>query len=206
MFWAVLILFINFGISWFNAWGVGRGWVEAKMEGGWPLIVAVSGAVMSAVGFTWCYLIIAAAVAASAKLLIADEIEYLLSYGYLIIIFPLIGSGLVLTLQSWLSFWRNKNLATGFAATWNTFSSYYNLHRAISILPGIFSKLSSSSKRGRGNALILLLLIFALIGGTLTTIAIIRHKARSEAERISTEMEERMRAEQKGSQQPNPAT
>jgi hypothetical protein len=206
MFWAVLILLINFGISWFNAWGVGRGWVEAKMEGGWPLIEAVSGAVMSAVGFTWCYLIVAALIASSAKLLSADDVEYLLSYGYIIILIPLLGSGLVLTLQSWISFWRNKNLATGFAATWNTFSTYYNVHRAITILPGIFSKLGSSSKRGRGNALILLLLIFALIGGTLTTIAIVRHKARSEAERISTDMEERMRAEQRALQQPNPAT
>src|SRR5258708_22050742 len=51
-----LLLILNFAISWFNAWSVGRVLVESKMIGGVFPMTVWGGAIMSACGFTWVYL------------------------------------------------------------------------------------------------------------------------------------------------------
>ena len=51
-----LVWAINFGISVWNAYAVGKVWVEARHAGGWRRFMCWMGAVMSASGFSWCYL------------------------------------------------------------------------------------------------------------------------------------------------------
>jgi hypothetical protein len=51
-----LLLILNFAISWFNAWSVGRVWTESKMIGGFFRMTVWCGAIMSACGFTWVYI------------------------------------------------------------------------------------------------------------------------------------------------------
>ena len=50
-----LVWVLNFGISVWNAYAVGKVWVEARLAGGWHRFMCWMGAVMSACGFTWCY-------------------------------------------------------------------------------------------------------------------------------------------------------
>ena len=52
-----LVWLLNFAISIWNAYAVGKSWVEARAAGGWPRLMCWAGAVMSASGFSWCYLI-----------------------------------------------------------------------------------------------------------------------------------------------------
>ncbi len=52
----IFIWLLNFAISAWNAYAVGRAWVETKVAGGWPRFMAWMGAIMSASGFSWCYL------------------------------------------------------------------------------------------------------------------------------------------------------
>src|SRR5258708_19519 len=51
-----LLLILNFAISWFNAWSVGRVLVESKMIGGFFRMTVLCGAIMSASGFTLGFL------------------------------------------------------------------------------------------------------------------------------------------------------
>src|SRR5690349_6837454 len=51
-----LVWVLNFAISVWNAYAVGKVWVEAKVAGGWYRFMCWMGAIMSACGFTWCYL------------------------------------------------------------------------------------------------------------------------------------------------------
>ena len=51
-----LVWVLNFGISVWNAYAVGKVWVEARHENGWHRFMCWMGAVMSASGFSWCYL------------------------------------------------------------------------------------------------------------------------------------------------------
>lgn len=116
MIWLIWLLI--FVISWFNAWAVGKSWYETKHAGGFGHLVNWCGLIMSAAGFTWCYLILLGYVGttvpesvlmdqADVDVLIAaggqigpliksSTMTAFLNLGYLIIWFPVVGSGLVI--------------------------------------------------------------------------------------------------------------
>jgi hypothetical protein len=92
----ILLLLLNFVISWFNAWSVGRSWAETKAFGGLPRFFAWCGSVMSACGFTWCYLVLLVIInhAIPWKYQLPPKYEEaMFRLGYLMIILPVIGSG-----------------------------------------------------------------------------------------------------------------
>ena len=60
-----LIFVLNFAISWWNAYVCGKVWAETKAVGGWRRFMAWVTAVMSGLGFSWCYLIVVAVVGES---------------------------------------------------------------------------------------------------------------------------------------------
>jgi hypothetical protein len=91
---SIILLFLvllNFVISWFNAWSVGRGWAETKVAGGFARFMSWCGAIMSASGFTWCYLVIICIVGQliPGRYHLPDKYaEGVFRLGYLIIILP----------------------------------------------------------------------------------------------------------------------
>lgn len=191
----VLFLILNFGISWFNAWSVGRSWAETKVIGGLARFMAWCGAVMSASGFTWCYLVLVCLIgqAIPGKYHLPDKYALgVMHLGYLIIILPVIGSGLAITIQSWAYFWRERSFKNGAITGWNTFAQAYNTYTAIRTIPESVSFLgdlfSSDSKskdkddlKGKLMLLVIVLVVLCVIGGILTTTAIIRATAKGEA-------------------------
>lgn len=189
---AILILFllINFAISWFNAWSVGRGWAETRAMGGFPRFMSWCGATMSACGFTWCYLVIFCLINSltSGKFHLPDKYaEAVFRIGYLIIILPVLGSGLAITIQSWAYFWKQRSFGSGALAGWNTFAQVYDTYTAIKAIPDSFSFLSGLWEDGDDddddakNKLFLIAVVIAVLcvfGGILTTAAIVRSTAK----------------------------
>ncbi len=145
-----LLVLANFAISVFNAYSCGCSWPETKEQGGLPHFMNWMGAIMSACGFTWCYLV--AAVTMGAMFDVTDEAtgmihpavsahtaEIVLKLGYLVIIGPILGSGLAITLQTWAYFWRSdRSVRTGIMASYNTFAQVYNTYQAVQLCPGVF--------------------------------------------------------------------
>lgn len=189
----LLIWILNFAISWLNAWGCGKTWNETKHNGGIAHFMNWMGAIMSASGFTWCYMVIAALAGSvipieqddgtSAPLLTAVQLQAFCDLGYMIVIFPIIGSGLAITIHTWGVFYRRRTLANGAAAGWNTFAQIYNIASAFQHVPqaskGAWSFFGDSDEKGKG--LVLLLAILAVTGGILTTSMIIRGTAKRTA-------------------------
>ncbi len=192
----VLLWIVNFAISWFNAWACGKTWNESKHSGGWPHFLNWLGAIMSACGFTWCYLAVAIFFGGtipyehddgtSAPLLTMEQVQAVAQLGYLIIIGPIIGSGLGIMVHSWGVFYRRRTIGGGAVAGWNTFANIYNISSALSYVPEASSGVAdfffgkgSDSKDGKGWVLFLVLL--ALIGGILTTRAILLRTAKATA-------------------------
>jgi len=190
----ILVFFIlNLGISIFNAWGVGRTWDSTKAKGGGAHFMNWMGAIMSASGFTWCYLVVIGfictqvpwttgegAEAVTAPLLDPVSLQAFADLGYLIIIFPILGSGLAITISSWRAVARRRS-AGGFAvAGWNTFAQGYNTYNAIQAIPGVWSRLGdffggkSSSSSGDGKNKLVLLLV-----AIVTTYGIVQATRRS---------------------------
>lgn len=191
----IFFLLLNLAISAFNAWSVGRGWVESRTAGGLARFMSWMGATMSACGFTWCYLVLICFVghAIPGKYHLPDKYaEGIFRLGYLFMILPLIGSGLAITVQSWMYFWRERCFSSGAVATWNTFADIYNIYEACSAIPesfGFLKDLFNSSEdddEDSGNSAFLLklmvgLAILAVIGGIVTTVSIVMVTARGVA-------------------------
>lgn len=183
-FLILILLIINFGISWLNAWSVGRSWADSKAIGGWQRIVICSAAVMSAAGFTWCYLVIVSYIALFTGYLPPEYIRLTFEIGYVIIIFPVLGSGLAIWMDSVTTAWRNKSAASIGVAGWNTFAMAHNVYHASNALPGIFKHISNFAFGGNGTGqeklvrIALALVFLALCGGVLTTWMIVRKTAR----------------------------
>lgn len=154
---------------------------------------------MSAAGFTWCYLVILGGIFTGIEVTADDgtvgpilseaAAQAFADLGYMVIIFPIIGSGIAITVHSWGVFWRQRNFSSGATAGWNSFAQVYNVMGAMREIPGATSRLgdffggssSSSDSKGKGGAIVLALVAVAVVGGCLTTWAIVRMTARSTA-------------------------
>jgi hypothetical protein len=195
----VVLWFLNMVISWFNAWGCGKTWAETRAAGGMPHFMNWMGAIMSASGFTWCYTILACVLGAGithevdgkvVPYLGPDAVAAVAGLGYMMVIFPILGSGLAITLHSWGVFWRRRSLGSGAIAGWNTFAQASNLYSAAQDIPRVWDMLgdffgskksSSSGSDKNGAVLVVVIALFALLAGVLTTYTILTATARSTA-------------------------
>ncbi len=184
-----LMFFLNAAISAANAWGVGRSWAETRNEGGWPRFMAWCGAIMSGVGFTWCYLVIAALVCGPSgfSVLPPKYVSGMMDIGYLAIVFPLIGSGIAITIESWAVAWRTKRFGDSAVAGWNTYAQFSNMYGAVENVPKAFDGITDmfsggDDDEGGGLALIALALaVSCLFAGFLTTAVIVRTTSKGAA-------------------------
>lgn len=180
----VLIWIINFLISWFNAWGCGKTWAETRINGGFPHFMNWCGAIMSASGFTWCYMVIMGFLGATipfeheinGKMVVEPYLsgEMLTAFadlGYIVVIFPILGSGIAILVHSWGVAWRERTIGNIGVAGWNTFAMGSNIYDAVTFLPGAFSRSSSFFKdsENKGKTLIFVLVLVSLVAGILTT-------------------------------------
>jgi hypothetical protein len=194
-----LIWVINFAISWLNAWAVGKSWVESKAQGGWPHFINWMAAIMSASGFTWCYVIILAFGAHALHKLDMRYVTAMIQLGYLVVILPILGSGLAITIDSWAHFYRKRNWLNGGVAGWNTFAQVYNTVNALRGIPdafgGVVKVLFGKDRKNNATLLVIMLVVLAVIGGVATTMAIIRATAKSHAEAMSGLIDRKRRDE-----------
>lgn len=192
----LVVWLLNFAISWFNAWSCGRSWDGSKAAGGLAHLMTWCGAIMSASGFTWCYTLLLAYVGqiipidqddgTVAALVSAEQAKLIAELGYLVIIGPIIGSGLVITVQSWMHFLKRKTIANGGITAWNTFAMGNNLYSAYQTVPGVWgsAKKLFSGDDDNKSTIVLLVVLLAVLGGVFTTRSIIsstRNKVRGEA-------------------------
>jgi len=190
--WHLLILALNFAISWWNARACGRAWVESKAIGGAIRVIVWCGAIQSAIGFSSVFLfpLIFIANAAFPDYFTAEFVNGALGLWYITIIFPALGSGLAITIESWITAYREHSLANLGRAAWNTLAQAHNTIGAIRNLGPAFEavgKMFASALGGRGDArgkaAVLGLLIaitvvtVALAAGAILTSALIHHYA-----------------------------
>lgn len=187
----LLLLGLNFVISWSNAKAVGRYWSESKQVGGSFRVEVVCGYIQAIFGFTMCYgyiLMLIAPVLMRTKGVDADfiaDFELLTSnMVYLLVAVPIIGSGFRIWFTSLKHAWEQRSLRTIATAGWN---SYAQIHNTISFArnaPSAFKTIGSffggSKKRRSGKndgaivMLALMVVLLALLGGYFTANAILR--------------------------------
>lgn len=179
----ILIMLLNLVISFFNARSCGKVWAESKAIGGWFRIVVWAGAVMAAAGFTSVYVFVIAFIAVSTGFLPHSALNFLASLSYVVIIIPVLGSGVIITIESWIAFAREKNLMNLGVAGWNTFAQVYNVYNAINSFGGAWDAVAKGfgsltdgvdDDSDSDNLKVILLVALALLGGIVTTAIIIK--------------------------------
>jgi hypothetical protein len=181
-----LVWVLNFAISFWNAYAVGKVWVDARHENGWHRFMCWMGAVLSACGFTWCYLSFLALTAFYFQWIDESQARAALNLGYLLLLPFILFAGYAVTLDSWVQAYRHGGFLRYGAAAWNTYASFHNTYAAWRNVGGAFASLGNflGGRRGRGDRegagpviIVVLLVVFALLGGVLTTAVIIRRVA-----------------------------
>lgn len=192
----LLIWIVNFIISCFNAWGCGKTWNETKYNGGMAHFMNWMAAIMSASGFTWCYLIIIMFFGSQIPFEHADGQIYpyltaqsaaaVANLGYLVIILPILGSGLAITIHTWGIAYRNRTIGNIALGGYNSFAQIYNTYGAIKHGSTAFgSTFNFFNSKNNDKGKVLLLVALAAIGGILTTYIIIKKTAEHTAKERS---------------------
>lgn len=178
------LLALNGVISWWNCKVVGSIWIESKKIGGFMRVLAWCGAVQSAVGFSSVLIFGLAFAAYAFGYLPKEYANAAISLWYLLIIIPAIGTGLVITVHSLITAWRERNIANMGVAAWNTFASGMNIYNALDGIPNAWEAISAvlgGDSKGKKDdskaALLILLVVVAIAGGILITMGLIRHYA-----------------------------
>jgi hypothetical protein len=180
-----LVWLLNLAVSTWNAYAVGKSWVEARAAGGWPRLLCWAGAVMSASGFSWCYLILLALAAYHFGVINQAQVAVALDLGYILLIPGILLSGLVITLDSWARAFRRGGFLNYGVAVYNTYAQLHNTYGAITTFGHAFRSVGDffgrSGRRDRdrnsGVVVVVLLVGLALAAGVLTTLFIIRRVA-----------------------------
>ena len=186
MAFITFLVILNLFISFFNARSVGRIWAESKALGGFIRLVVWAGAIQSAVGFTYCYSIVLGALFYIIGILPKEAFTFMMSFVYIAIIVPLIGSAIIITIESWIVFFREKSLVNGGITVWNTFATIHDTYRAINsfgtICKTVFSGFGEIFKSNGDDdeikvkiiLLAILVAIIALGAGIFSTVFIIK--------------------------------
>ncbi len=180
----LLLLAVNLGISWWNARVVGFDWVESKFIGGYVRFMCWMGWLMSALGFTWCYVLILAVFAHGAGFIDARQMDAAVSFGYLVVIPGMLFSGLFIWIDSLVVAWRRRDLPSIATATWNTFAEIHNAYGAVSgigsalkSVGNLFSDADEDEAKIGAVIVVVLIVVAAVAGGFVTTELIRRHYA-----------------------------
>ena len=140
---AWILLFVNLGISWWNARVTGLDWVESKFIGGYPRFMCWMGWVMSAMGFTWCYVLILSLLVHRSGYIDAREMDAAISLGYVVVIPGILVSGTFIWIDSVVEAWRQRDLPSIAIATWNTYAEIHNVYSAVSGIGSAFKSIGS---------------------------------------------------------------
>lgn len=179
-----LLLAVNLGISWWNARVTGLDRVESKLMGGYVRFMCWMGWLMSALGFTWCYVLILAFLAHGSGYIDARQMDAAISLGYLVVIPGMLVSGLFIWIDSLVVAWRRRDLPSIGTAAWNTFAEIHNAYSAVSgigsalkSVGGLFSDADEDEAKVGAVIVVVLIVAAAVAGGFITTELIRRHYA-----------------------------
>ena len=180
------ILVFNYAISWWNAYATGKSWAEAKAVGGWIRVVAWAGAILSAAGFSTVYLFLIAYGAHALGYVDDQSMRLALSFGQLGLVTPLLGAGIIVTLESWRRWYRHQSLLSLGLAGWNTYATAHNALSAfedsgdaLDMIGEAYAGAADSKSKAAVAAFItaIVIALFALLAGTLQTAFLIRKYA-----------------------------
>lgn len=182
--WLLIILLLNVAVSFANAASCGRAWEESKALGGWLRAVVWCAAVNSAIGFSSVVMFPLTLIAQVMfpDVLKAEDVKVIFSLWYLTIVFPMLGTGLTIMIESWNAAYRDRSIGNLSRAVYNTFAQGHNTMSAVNgFHPALESvgKMFSGKGDARGKLVLLAFVVvtLSLCAGIILTATIIHRYA-----------------------------
>jgi hypothetical protein len=182
--WLLVVLVLNFGVSWANCMTCGRAWEESKAVGGFLRALVWCGAINAAIGFSSVIIFPLTLLAQKMypDVLKPEDVSVIFNLWYLTIIFPVLGSGLIITIESWNYAYRDRSIGNLGRATYNTLAQAHNTMGAINGMQPAFEavgKLFSGKGDAQGKLILLAVVIvsLALCAGIILTATLIHRWA-----------------------------
>ena len=120
-------------------------------EGGWFRAYIVCGYIMAICGFTMVYsyvaLLIAPVVMQAFEVeqeLIVYFVDLAANLTYLVIVFPILSSGLFIWFRGMQITWENRTVGNMVATGWNTYAQIHNTINAMRNVPSAFGKVAEA--------------------------------------------------------------
>lgn len=189
MLFLIFITVLNTGISFWNAKMAGEIWAESKGIGGWIYMITWCTAIQAMIGFSYVYMTVLVLLGDGLHFISAQGLMFMMNLSYVFLIFPLLGTGLALTIQSWIQASREKSLNSLGIAGWNTFAQAYNMYSAVQHIGPAFSMVQNNMENiffhnnddddKEEDILIVFLVVLAILAGVITTMAVINFYAGS---------------------------
>lgn len=182
-----LWIVITLVLSTLNALGAGYAWPESKERGGLAHLVTWSVAIMASIGFTMVLTLFNLFVALSQHWITPEMAARGEALAFSLIAIPILGTGLVITLDAWAAYRRSRSLADLAVAGYDTWAQAHNTYVVVQHLGGamrsaggLFKGGGSSGgdadvdSDGAGALIVILLVLAAFIGGALITWGLVR--------------------------------
>ncbi|MCI1822321.1 MAG: hypothetical protein LKI76_00080 [Megasphaera sp.] len=189
MLFLMFIIVLNTGISFWNAKMAGEVWAESKGIGGWVYMITWCTAIQAMIGFSYVYITVLILLGNGLHFISNQGLIFMTNLSYVFLIFPLLGTGLALTIQSWIQASREKSLSSLGIAGWNTFAQAYNMYSAVQHIGPAFSMVQNriediffhddNDDNREENMLIIFLVVLAILAGIVTTMTVINFYAGS---------------------------
>jgi hypothetical protein len=178
------IWFLNLFISIWNAYSVGKVWVEAEHAGGGYRFMAWMGYLMASLGFSWNILIVVGMVLSSNGTITPEQANLFFQIGYVVLVPGFLFSGYAIMFQSWANAYREHSVKNMAVAAYNTYANVHNTFNAINNFPKAFGSVlkafTGGSGKNKGNGLILFLALVCVLSGFIITAVIVHYVAASD--------------------------
>lgn len=176
----ILLLLVNGIISFWNAKEAGKIWAEAQSLGGWIQTVTWCTVIQSALGFSYIYVYFLSTIAYKIHVLSYSTISIIYDLSFFVIILPLVGTGSIMMIESWIQAKRERSLLSLGIAGWNTFASIYNAYHVIQNFSSAFNNVKNFFGDFSGDSddddklNVIVIVAVALLAGIITTMVIVQ--------------------------------
>lgn len=159
-----LLLVFNFLVSIWNAYAAGKTWRDSI---GLLRLVNWAALVMSACGFVSVLSFALGWFAVQSQWITPRSANVMQEITYLLVIVPIIGSGLILTIESWVIAWKTRSVWDTAVAGWNTYAQVSNTVDAFRESGGMFESVldffkSDEDEENGSGAIVIILVAIAL--------------------------------------------
>lgn len=188
---AIFLLVLSYGISFYNSWAVGQVWLEAKEAGGPILAYAWCGRIMAICGYTQMHVVVLGFAAYLLGKISIDTLNAVFGLGYLLIVFPIIGIGIIMTMQAWAAWWRHRTFGNLGVAAYDSAATIYNIRNAFDGVPwalkALDKVLNSKGKKDQ-TAWLLAIVVTAVVGGIIIDHKVVKASAESAGQKRENEL------------------